>query len=122
MSWDDCHNFFDLLRLKSDKWYLYDIDNITPTTQLTSADFIIQIDNIQDIIKSNHTERYCGIVYTNDLKYPAMIKIFHPNNLGKSCGSSENPPLARWYISKLKPTKITQIETPKQSFVSKFFS
>jgi hypothetical protein len=38
---------------------------------------------------------HCGIAYVNDLKNPNFVKIFHPNNLGKSCGSSKNPSISQ---------------------------
>ncbi|KAA0445986.1 MAG: hypothetical protein FXV80_00800 [Candidatus Thioglobus sp.] len=46
--------------------------------------------------------RYCGIVYVDDFESPSFVKIFHPNNLGKSC-SSENPLISQWLLSKTKP-------------------
>lgn len=121
MQWDDCDKLFNFLQHNSQDWYVYDLNENSPTTTLESAMFIAKITEIKGIIKELHQERYCGIIYGDDLQNPTMVKIFHPNNLGKSCGSSENPPLPRWIISKLLPETI-ELPTPeKQGFISKFF-
>jgi hypothetical protein len=44
------------------------------------------------LLRAEHHESYCGIVYADDLENPRLIKIYDPNNLGSSCGSSKNPP------------------------------
>ena len=103
LKWDDFENFWQILKNQSDDWFFYDL-NLNPpkSTQKIS----IPLDEIYKIIKEQHKERYCGIVYSDDLKRHLMIKVFHPKNLGKSCGSSENPPLPRWIISKIKPENL----------------
>ena len=121
MSWDDCYKLFDNLYENSNNWYFYDLDLAEPSNILVSSEFQEKITDIKNTIKELHQERYCGIVYTDDLKEPSMVKVFHPNNLGKSCGSSENPPLPRWIISKIQPTKIIQSQAKQQGFISKFF-
>jgi len=40
-------------------------------------------------LRADHHESYCGIVYADDLDKPRLIKIYDPNNLGSSCGSSK---------------------------------
>jgi hypothetical protein len=54
----------------------------------TSATFIERIDAL---LRAEHHESYCGIVYADDLENPRLIKIYDPNNLGSSCGSSKTP-------------------------------
>jgi rhodanese-related sulfurtransferase len=53
------------------------------------------IERIDTLLRAEHHESYCGIVYADDLEEPRLIKIYDPNNLGSSCGSSKNPPRAR---------------------------
>ncbi|QKQ24076.1 hypothetical protein HUE58_02675 [Candidatus Ruthia endofausta] len=53
------------------------------------------LSDIKKVIKIERQEKYCGVVYTNDLDNPDFVKIFHPNNLGKVCGSSKNPLIPR---------------------------
>ncbi|MBW5290355.1 MAG: hypothetical protein Rsou_0922 [Candidatus Ruthia sp. Asou_11_S2] len=123
MQWgDDCHALFDKLNSNPSDWYLYDTLKVAPKAVVNASEFIDTLSDIKKVIKSEHQERYCGIVYTNDLDNPDFVKIFHPNNLGKVCGSSENPPIPRWLLSKDRPTDIeTEFESKKaQGFVSKY--
>ena len=59
-----------------------------------------------------HDEDYCGIVYTDNKEIHAFIKIFDPNNLGVSCGFSDNPPLPGWILSKIKPVELEAALNP----------
>lgn len=106
MQWDDCHTLFEKLHDNPNDWYLYDTLKVAPKMVANANEFINTLNDINKIIKSEHRERYCGIVYTNDLNQPNFVKIFHPNNLGKVCGNSENPPIPRWLLSKDKPIDI----------------
>jgi hypothetical protein len=118
MDWEKCHNFFDFLMDSPNAWYIYDLDLTPPNKSLSASEFCQQITIIKQIIDNLHEERYCGIVYTDDLEIPELIKIFHPHNLGKTCGSSENPPLPRWIISKIKPVEIKQAVEKKSGLFS----
>jgi hypothetical protein len=94
-----------------------------PSSTISADNFITKINNIKAIIDEDHDERYCGIVYVDDLKNPSFVKIFHPKNLGKTCGSSENPPMPQWLITKEKPMDVVVEFGPKEEpkgFVSKY--
>jgi hypothetical protein len=58
------------------------------------------------LLRREHDEKYCGIVYADDLQSPSFIKIYDPNNLGVSCGYSDNPPLPGWVLSKIQPVDL----------------
>jgi hypothetical protein len=58
------------------------------------------IERIDTLLRNEHHESYCGIVYADDLDNPRLIKIYDPNNLGSSCGSSKNPPGPGWIMSR----------------------
>jgi hypothetical protein len=64
------------------------------------------IERIDALLRADHHESYCGIVYADDLENPRLIKIFDPNNLGSSCGSSKNPPGPGWIMSRVEPDEI----------------
>ncbi|MBT3965318.1 MAG: hypothetical protein HOD55_00315 [Candidatus Thioglobus sp.] len=123
MQWGDCNALLEKLINNPNDWYLYDTLNSVPNETADADLFINKINAIKDTLTSEHQERYCGIVYANDLDNPSFVKIFHPNNLGKSCGSSENPPLPQWLLSKTKPMDVVEeFGTPEaeQGFVSKY--
>ena len=58
---------------------------------------------LDKLLRDEHREDYCGIVYADDLKAPSFIKIYDPHNLGVSCGYSDNPPLPGWVMSRIAP-------------------
>ena len=64
------------------------------------------IERIDALLRADHHESYCGIVYADDLENPRLIKIYDPNNLGSSCGSSKNPPGPGWIMSRVEPDEI----------------
>ncbi|MBT3195607.1 MAG: hypothetical protein HOE35_06915 [Candidatus Ruthia sp.] len=123
MQWDDCHALLQKLINQPNDWYLYDTLSTAPTETIDTDGFINQIKEIKEILTSEHQERYCGIVYTDDLDNPGFVKIFHPKNLGKSCGSSEHPPIPQWLLSKTKPEDVVAKFGPPEEekcFISKF--
>jgi len=122
MQWEDCYALLETLSNNPHDWYFYDTLKSMPSDCIDAEIFTKNIANIKSILDEEHQERYCGIVYTNDLKNPTFVKIFHPNNLGKVCGSSENPPMPQWLISKEKPMDVVEEfgEKEDEGFVAKY--
>jgi hypothetical protein len=87
-------------------WHIYAVGE-TPPQQTADAvllnNFITEIDQL---LRKEHDEDYCGVVFTDSMETPRFIKIFDPNHLGVSCGFSDNPPLPGWIISKLPPVDL----------------
>ncbi len=89
-----------------DDWYIYAIGSAVPEKTSTHDDLLTFIEKIDHLLRDEHEEDYCGIVYADDLQDPAMIKIFDPHNLGVTCGYSDNPPLPGWVLSKIPPVDL----------------
>ncbi len=96
-------------RLRDDAaggWYLYAVGETPPTETQSAAEFTHFIDQVDQLLRKEHDEEYCGIVYVDDAGAPSFVKIFDPNNLGVSCGYSDHPPLPGWILSKLPPADL----------------
>ncbi len=96
-------------RLKTsadDDWYLYAIGEPPPVATTSGGELLRFIDEIDALLRKDHEEDYCGIVYVDDFNEPSFVKIFDPNNLGVSCGYSDNPPLPGWIVSRLRPVDL----------------
>jgi len=96
-------------RLRDDAagdWYLYAVGEVPPTDTVSKYDVIQFIEQVDDLLRREHDEQYCGIVYADDVNAPSFVKIFDPNNLGVSCGYSDSPPLPGWILSKLPPVDL----------------
>jgi len=98
--WDDI--------LKSDlgNWYIYAVGEMPPDTTASEPELKRFIEEIDKLLHKEHQEDYCGIVYVDNKQHPEFIKIFDPNNLGVTCGFSNNPPLPGWILSKITPTDL----------------
>lgn len=72
-------------------WYIYAVGEVPPEAPASESHLLKFIDEIDALLHQEHDEDYCGIVYTDSKESPNYIKIFDPNNLGVSCGFSENP-------------------------------
>lgn len=107
LRWHNLDDLWETLRSKvSDDWYIYAIGSGVPVDTSSHEQLKHFIENIDELLRREHGEDYCGIVYADDLNDPAMVKIFDPNNLGVSCGYSDNPPLPGWILSKQAPVDL----------------
>jgi hypothetical protein len=90
-------------------WYIYAIGEPPPEAPADGDQVKRFLEEIDSVIRKDHGEDYCGIVYTDSRERPEFVKIYDPNNLGVVCGPSENPPLPGWTLSKLKPVNLPQV-------------
>ena len=106
-TWQDLTDFWQVLKLHADAgWYVYAIGEPPPTHTLTSEQLRRFIDEIDVLLRREHDEEYCGIVYVDHKTEPSFIKVYDPNNLGVVCGSSTNPPLPGWVMSRIPPVDL----------------
>lgn len=102
MGWDDLAAFWQ--RLPADGgWYLYAVGEPAPSEPTGAAGVHEFIARVDALLRREHEEDYCGIVYADDLDRPTLIKIYDPNNLGVVCGSGSAPVLPGWVMSRLPP-------------------
>ena len=115
MRWHDLADFWQVLKTQADdSWYIYAVGEKPPEKRVDKTQLLKFIDEIDELLHREHDEDYCGIVYVDDMAKPEVIKIFDPNNLGVSCGFSENPPLPGWILSKIQPVELeSAINPPK---------
>ena len=110
MKWPDLDALWDRVKKQADDdWYVHAIGEQPPDTTVGSEKVAQFIDEIDALLHRDHDEDYCGIVYADDHTNPSMIKIFDPNNLGVSCGYSDNPPPPGWVLSKFKPVPLEDV-------------
>ena len=112
LSWKHLDDFW---RVVSDRagagWYVYAIGEPAPAMASGADEVRRFVDEVNALLRRDHREDYCGIVYTDSKTDPTFIKIFDPNNLGVSCGYSDNPPLPGWVMSLLPPCELNDNRT-----------
>ena len=102
MRWPHLDDFWLLLNQQADdNWYIYAVGEQPPEETVAKDTLLTFIKEIDILLRKEHDEDYCGIVYADDKTTPSFIKIFDPSNLGVSCGFSDNPPLPGWILCKL---------------------
>lgn len=113
MRWHQLDEFWERLRSEADNnWYIYAVGEEPPQTTVSKAQLLNFISEIDNLLHKEHDEEYCGIVYADDKESPHFVKIYDPNNLGVSCGFSNNPPLPGWILSKLQPVELESALNP----------
>lgn len=113
MRWPQLDEFWGRLGQQADdSWYIYAVGEQPPETSVAKDKLLSFVKEIDILLHKDHTEDYCGIVYTDDKTNPTFIKIYDPNNLGVSCGFSDNPPLPGWILSKIQPVELESALNP----------
>ena len=107
LRWEQLDNFWDVLRHDAaGDWFIYAVGE-PPPQQPASADLVRTfLSEIEHLLRKEHDEDYCGVVFADSMQVPQFVKIFDPNNLGVSCGYSDTPPLPGWILSKLPPADL----------------
>lgn len=107
LRWEQLEGLWDALRQDAEGgWYIYAVGE-TPPTQPVSGELLKTfLSEIDLLLRREHDEDFCGIVYMDSVQAPEFVKIFDPNNLGVSCGFSDSPPLPGWILSKLPPVDL----------------
>ena len=107
LRWHQLDALWERVRERAaDDWFIYAVGEEPPSEPADAQrveTFLIEIDKL---LRDEHQEDYCGIVYADDLQAPSFIKIYDPNNLGVSCGYSDNPPLPGWTLSLIPPVDL----------------
>lgn len=87
-------------------WYVYAIGHGIPDTTLNGTALATMLEEIDSLLRRDHDVDYCGIVYVDDFTEPTLVKIYDPNNLGASCGSSGRQIPPGWILSRMPPEPI----------------
>lgn len=107
LRWEQLDMIWEVLRRDAASgWYIYAVGE-SPPLQPASADRVRTfLTEIEQLLRSEHDEDYCGVVFADSMEAPQFVKIFDPGNLGVSCGFSDKPPLPGWTMSKLPPVDL----------------
>ena len=107
LRWPQLDELWKTLQAQSSKeWFIYAVGEEPPQQPVSHEQLNAFIKEIDKLLHDEHQEDYCGIVYADDRQDPGFIKIYDPNNLGVSCGFSDNPPLPGWVLSLIPPVDL----------------
>ncbi len=112
LRWDDLERLWERLAAEPAGWYVYQVGEAPPAQPLEASNFRRFLAEVDTLLRQEHDEDYCGIVYADDRDQPTLVKIYDPNNLGASCGSSGRFIPPRWILSRQRPEAIEEPITP----------
>ncbi len=93
-------------RIKTGEWFFYQVGEELPQEPLSGGDLAIRIDALDALLRKDHHYHYCGIVYTDSIESPALIKVYDPFAMGSSCSHNATPTPPRWILSTFQPALI----------------
>lgn len=107
LRWEQLNTLWQVLHQDADGgWHIYAVGEMPPQQPANAALVQSFLAEIEQLLRKEHNEDYCGVVFTDSMDTPRFVKIFDPHNLGVSCGFSDNPPLPGWILSKLPPVDL----------------
>lgn len=106
LHWKQWETLCGQLRNSGQAWYFYAVGCGVPDAPLAGAALDKAIDEIDALLRREHEQTYLGIVYTDDLASPTLVKIYDPNHLGSSCGSCGYTIPPGWVLSQQAPQPI----------------
>lgn len=102
-------------------WYLYragDEPSRTPASARELAAFVAEVDTV---VRREHREEYCGVVYADDPSRPSYVKIYHPRGMGSSCALPGHAVPATWILSRLGPVVPAPLPPARRGLVERLF-
>lgn len=82
-------------------WYIYAVGEPLPIHKKTGKSVNTYVDALNKLLRREHDEDYCGVVYTDSFETPRLIIVFDPNNLSVFCCIVTPALLSSWIISKM---------------------
>lgn len=111
LRWPQLDDLWAAVRDRANQgWYIYSVGNTPPQGPAPAGELERFVREIDHLLRTEHAEDYCGIVYADSLSEPGFIKIYDPGNLGMVCGSSDHPPLPGWILSTIPPVDLQVVD------------
>lgn len=109
LRWPRLDDLWDRVRARAGEgWYVYAVGE-PPPAEPADADALRRfIDEVDALLRRDHEVDYCGVVYVDDPASPRFVKIYDPNHLGSSCGSSGARVLPGWTLSLVPPVDLPE--------------
>lgn len=113
LQWQDLDRLWERVRATAGNgWYVYAVGEPPPTLAAAPPQVERFVTEINALLRREHDESYCGIVYADDRDQPRFIKIYDPNHLGASCGSSGEHIFPGWILTQHPPQDLKVAMAP----------
>ena len=116
LHWPQLDALWERLRGDADGvWYVYAVGEPPPAEPASAGQLDRFIAGVDQLLRAEHHHDYCGVVYADRTDAPGLVKIFDPNHLGSSCGSSGTRVLPGWVLSRNPPVDLPAAMPPTRS-------
>lgn len=115
LRWENLAGLWEAVRARGSDapWYIYAVGEPPPSEPAAAADLEGFLAEVDRLLRAEHQESYCGVVYADDLERPSLVKIYDPNHLGSVCGPGLGPPpLPGWVLSTRPPVDLEAAMAP----------
>jgi len=105
IDWDILDQIWHVIQHSNDsKWHVVKNDTPLPgesraTIVDTSGDLAASLKALRDYLRRSHPHDYCGLVFTDSLTEPTLIRIFDPKFITSMCNIYGDTPAPSWVIS-----------------------
>ena len=106
LEWADLDALWARLLAAPEGWYASLSGEPPPEAPLEVEALRRFVTELDALLRREHVEKFCGIVFADNREQPGFIKIYDPNNLGCSCGTQVGANVPRWVLSRLRPDSI----------------
>jgi hypothetical protein len=103
LQWVQLDALWAVVRTNPEGWYWVELGHPLPTQPLSALELSDRLNDLDTLLRTEHAERYCGIVYADDVEAPQMIKVIDPRGMGSMCHTGSEPTPPQWVLSRLRP-------------------
>ena len=112
LHWDDLEPFWAALRGRAALgWYAYDLDGPPPAEPAAEAELSAFIETVDGVLRTQHRNRYCGLVYADDRDAPGYVIVYHPKRVA-GCAIASQQPLPGWTLTLVPPVDLNAALRP----------
>jgi hypothetical protein len=90
LRWPQLDSLWQSLKPKNG-WYLYEVGGDPPKTSINGDKLRQAIEIVDAFLREQHEADYCGVVYTDDLDTPSLLKVYHPKKMGLRVAAAVQP-------------------------------
>jgi hypothetical protein len=106
LHWAQLDELWCRVRAEPEGWYASQSGQLVPTAPMTADALNCFVDEVDALLRREHKQDFCGIVYADHREYPGFIKIYDPHNMGSFCSCSSTPIAPLWVLSRSQPEHI----------------
>ncbi len=106
LQWQQLDDLWLRVRAEPRGWYASLVGEAAPEAPLEADALNRFVDEVDALLRREHKQDFCGIVFADNREQPAFIKIYDPHNLGSFCSCSSAPVPPRWVLSRIQPERI----------------